>query len=99
MKVNLNTPFLDLWGNPIINNSTQKEENIKDLICLSLFSKIDGDINEKYRSFQLCIKLNNSNEEVDITPDEMALILNAASTLNVGGYGQIYNILNGYPQI
>lgn len=42
---------------------------------------------------------NNSNSEVEITPDEVNIILDSCFELNVGGYGQVYNLLNGESQL
>ena len=97
MKVNFNVPFLNLKGQPIKLND--EITTIKDVICAQLFSSNIGDKDAKYKRFKICLKLNNSNSEVEITPDEVNIILDSCSELNVGGYGQVYNLLNGESQL
>lgn len=99
MKTNLNKPFLDLFGN-IIKNESGDPENIKDVICIGLFSRTFSDTITNYKAFKLCNKIwNSSSDEIELDKEEISLILESSKNLTAGGYGQIYNILNGFPQI
>lgn len=97
MKVNFNVPFLNLKRQAI--KLSDDITTIKDVICAQLFSSNIGDKDLKYKRFKICMKIYSSNGEVDITPDEASLILDSCTDLNVGGYGQLYNLLNGEPQL
>lgn len=99
MKVNFNKAFLNAEGKEVKENSGE-QQLISNVVCAVLFNGQglkDPDGTKKYRAYELMLKIRKArekNSEVDIKPDEAMLIQEACSVLNVGGYGQIVELLN-----
>lgn len=100
MKVNLHQAFVDIYGNPVIDEKGEKRM-IDETVCLSLFSGSflrpsndpDENIKNKLDAHRLCMKISHAQGEVDLTSEECTLVKKAASTLNPGGFGQVYDLI------
>lgn len=104
MKVNLNKPFISL------NGTETKDENgntqiMSDIVCAMLFSG-DGSTpdengrlsaTKKMKAFELMMKIRTAklnNDDITLSAEEIVMIKEACSPLNVGGYGQLATLLN-----
>ena len=91
MKVNLNVPFKDYKGQPIIEkdgNGEGHEVIMADYIAKELFTlaRLDG---QPVAADKMLVA-----SEVELTSEEMTFIKEVASkTLVVGCYGQLVDIL------
>lgn len=100
MKTNLHQPFVDIYGNALLDGNG-KEQMIDETICRSLFSgaflrptnNMEEDSKKKLDAFRLCMKISQAQGEIELTSEECTLVKQAASTLNPGGYGQVYNLI------
>ena len=102
MKLNLHRPFKGMKGEDIQN----KEGHVQlmdEVLCEILFAgsfirpsgDTDQDARRKMRAFELYQKLSQAQGEADFTAEECALMKEAALQLNVGGYGQIVQLVEG----
>lgn len=91
MKRNFNRQFKDFRGNDIPGRPVAQE------ITEALFNhgKVSSATeNEKLMAYALCKRIAMSDDEVDITAEEAALIKKVCGqSLTAGGYGQVYEII------
>ena len=102
MKVNLNVPFKDYKGQPIIEkdgNGEGHEVIMADYIAKELFTlaRLDGQpvaADKMLVAYKLSTRILNNPSEVELTSEEMTFVKEVASkTLVVGCYGQLVDIL------
>lgn len=101
MKVNLHVPFVDIYGEEI--KQGKKAQMIDETICNALFSgaflrqggKPEEEAKQKLDAYLLCMKIAQAAGEVELTSEEATLVKMAGATLNPGGYGQVYNLIEG----
>ena len=91
-KFNLNREFTDCFGTIIAG------EKISDAVAKHLYlgkglSNDNGD--EKYAAYKLSTKIVTAKNDVEITPEEIALIKKmAAVCFTPGAYGQVLDLLD-----
>ena len=104
MKVNLNVPFVDFMGQPIIDKDENGVENqtiIGEFMAKNLFTmvKMDGkalDPDQMLMAYRLAKKLVDTPEAVELSAKEISFLEDVGSkTLVVGCYGQLYDLLEG----
>ena len=102
MKVNLNIPFKDYKGQPIIEKDKDDkghETIIADFVAKSLFTlcQIDGkpmEADKMLLAYKLSTRIINNPNEVELTSEEITFIKEVMSKeLVVGCYGQLVDIL------
>ncbi|KAA6319796.1 hypothetical protein EZS27_030352 [termite gut metagenome] len=96
MKVNFNVPFKNYKGETIVENG--KEQLIKDVLAPVMFngnwiSSVNPE--EMLKSYDLSIRIYNSDAAIDISIEEATLIKRGAQVLNAAGYAQIYKLIEG----
>ena len=99
MKVNFNQPFVDCFGNEVINEKTGKGTNIAESLCLVIFN-LNGvggvplPPDKKYALHKICQKIACSPGEVELTTEEGTLLKEiAAESYSCGAYGQVADII------
>lgn len=95
MKVDFNKSVTDFYGKPLIDNGSVK--TIKEVVCSRLYLGGDGlSSDEKYQAYKTMTKIAAADGAVDIEDKESILIKKVCeSSLTVGAYGQIVDLLNG----
>ncbi|WP_459187285.1 hypothetical protein ACGE0T_14240 [Parabacteroides sp. APC149_11_2_Y6] len=88
MKVNFNQSFKDYKGE-------ETNQVIKDTVCQCLYSCADGySAEEKFRAYKLNLLIIPSTGEVELSPEDAALIKRICErSLTAGGYGQIAELI------
>lgn len=101
MKVNLHVPFVNIYGEEIKQDG--KAQMMDETVCSALFSGSflrpgktpEEETKLKMDAYLLCMKIMQAAGEVDLEIEEAAMIKQVAVTLNPGGYGQVYNLIEG----
>ncbi len=97
MKVNLNKPFIDADGNPVMMGD--QKQVISDRLGFTLFNLVEingkpATPEQKYMAYCLLRKIKQNPEEVELTTEEGTMLKTiAAETLSAGAYGQIHDII------
>lgn len=90
MKVNFNRNFKNYKGE-------ETKESMKDIVCKTLFLSSEGlTPEEMYLAYKLSSRIMPSKEDVEITTEEASFIKKVcAKSLTPGGYGSVYDLLEG----
>ena len=99
MKVNFNTDFRDFDGSKLLING--KPQCIGRIVSQCLFNgtsivssgNILKDNEKKLNAYRLCMKIMDSESEIDITSEEAVLIKEAIHGLTPGCYSQIVELI------
>ncbi|WP_368107820.1 hypothetical protein [Bacteroides stercoris] len=100
MKINFNQPFKNYKGEVIIEDNGAPQL-IKNVVSALLFSgkwlerKANAKPEEKVMAYDLSIRVYKSMEELEINIEEAAMIKEAVTSLNPGGYVQVINLIEG----
>lgn len=101
MKVNLHVPFVNIFGKEIKQDG--KVQMMDETICSALFSGSflrpgktpEEESKLKMDAYLLCIKIMQAAGELELEIEEAAMVKQVAVTLNPGGYGQVYDLIEG----
>lgn len=97
MNVNLNVPFVDLMGKPIVEKG--KEAVVADRVASLLFNlsalhKEPMSAEQKYQAYKLCTAIIHSPGNVELSAEQAAFIKEVCSeAFSSGAYGQIVDII------
>lgn len=101
MKVNLHVPFVNIFGEEILHkgNIQMMDEEVCNILFSGTFLRpgktLEEESKQKMDAYLLCMKIAQAAGEVDLTVEEAAMVKMAAASLNPGGYGQVYNLIEG----
>lgn len=99
MKVNFNTNFRDFDGGTLLING--KPQRIGRIVSQCLFNgtginpsgNLQVDNEKKLNAYRLCMKIMDSDAEIDITSEDAVLIKEAINGLTPGCFSQIVELI------